>query len=83
MSILNISKNCKDQSCSKKIEQTKSSVKNGGSYLKHFYFTAHAQIKNKLKIRIYQKHMHLYVLYPVKKPELNARLCVRNISCYL
>jgi hypothetical protein len=33
----------------KKIEQTKSSVKNGGSYLRNFYFTAHAQIKKKGK----------------------------------
>jgi hypothetical protein len=28
----------------KKIEQIESSVKNGGSYLRNFYFTAHAQI---------------------------------------
>lgn len=66
MSILKILKNCVDQSYSEKIEQPKSSIKNTGSYLRNCCFNAHAQIKKKLKVRIYQKKVFICPL-PCKK----------------
>lgn len=45
ISILKILKNCKGESCLENTKQSKSSLINSGSYLRHLYFTAHARTK--------------------------------------